>query len=57
MTGEQFNITNNEWAIIQQLRNMEPREKLVITKQTENNALEYVAVCQSMLFFRRVLDK
>lgn len=56
MTGEQFEITENELAIIQQLRQMSPREKLIITKQSANNSQEYVAIRQSLMFFTRGVD-
>ena len=52
-----YDISNNEYKLIQKVREMKPREELVLRKQAEDNPKEYVVFITTMTLFGREVDK
>lgn len=46
-------ITENEYSLIQRIRDMKPREKLVVVKQKPEHKQEYVVHIESLVLFER----
>ena len=50
-------LTDNEFKLIEKIREMKPREKLVVVKQKPEDKQEYVVFVESVLLIGRALDK
>lgn len=46
-------ITENEYALIQKIRDMKPREKLVVVKQSPQHRQEYIMHLETLVLFER----
>ena len=51
-----YDITPNEYKLIETIRAMKPREELRLTKQADDHPKEYVVFVTSMTLFGRRLD-
>ena len=49
----QFEISENEYKLIQKIREMKPKEELTLTKQAPDNPKEYVVFITTMTLFGR----
>ena len=52
-----YDITPNEYKLIQKVREMKPREELVLRKQAPEHPKEYIVFITKMTLFERELDK